>query len=144
MRVLVAGSRLFCAGYRIERAMTRVSAKKRSRDMTLVTVGRNRRGADRTAADIAEATGWAREKAETVSQAQADVCLAFLHTQDAHDAPARITAMKAEKAGIPVWRYYEGQQVRPEVEVHDDFEPEPWTIDWNVGYTIVTAPLEAF
>lgn len=119
--------------------MTRVSANKRVRDMTLVTVACFRRGAERTAEDIAESYGWVTEKAETVSQAQADVCLAFLHTQDAHDAPARITAMKAEKAGIPVWRYYEGQQqVRPEVEVHDDFEPEPWTVDWNVSYTITT------
>lgn len=112
MRVLIAGSRDFNAGYRIDRALRRAMHGHRNHEMTLVTLnlpsGRMRRGADGIARDIVGQFGWERERVSSVSMAQADLCLAFLCHEDPHDDMSRITAMKAEKAGIPTWRYYEG------------------------------------
>lgn len=137
MRVLIAGSRDFNAGYRIDRALVRVS-KNHENDMVLVTVdtptGRRRNGADSMAREIADEFGWELERVPSVSAARADVCLAFLHHGDPHDDHAQIVAMKAEKAGISVWRYYEGGPRAPHdsplaVPVFDpswvDIDPEP-------------------
>lgn len=107
MRVLIAGSREFCAGYRIDRALLRAS--KNQQHMTVITIGdRTRRGADRIARELADEFGWELEMAQSVSEARADVCIACLHFEDPRTDKAQITALKAEKAGIPVWRYYEG------------------------------------
>lgn len=107
MRVLIAGSRDFSGGYRIERALERARDHLKSSDLTVVTVKR-RRGADRTAREIADEHGWDTEVVETVSASRADLCLAFLDNSlpKGTEDPGRITAMKAEKAGIKMWRYF--------------------------------------
>lgn len=141
MRILIAGSRAFCAGYRIDRALLRAS--KNQRNITVVTVGRiARRGADRTARSYADEFGWELDYCEHISQGEEpfDLCLAFLHTQDSPTEPGRITALKAEKAGIPVWRYYEGPATHrnePEVPEADfDFFEEDAIADMQWRFRI--------
>jgi hypothetical protein len=131
-RILIAGSRMFNAGYRIDRALVRASARQRSRDMHVMHVGRWSSGAPRIARDMADEFGWSTEIVQSVSEAQADICLAFLHTEDERNAAHRIVMMKAEKAGISVWRYHEGGPRHPHPSpgpaVHDDFlgDVAPW------------------
>lgn len=142
MRVLVTGSRLFGAGYRIDRALVRASAKQQ--EMTLVTVGRWRSGSEAVAKNMAVDFGWTTERSRNVSEAHADLCCAFLHRDDDRTDESRIIVLKAEKAGIPVWRYYEGgpRQPHPEPGVplftQDMADSAPTfydeAVDWDLLY----------
>lgn len=114
MRILVTGSRMFHAGYRVDRALVRASAKQH--DMCVLTVGQWRDGAERMARDMARDFGWVTERVHSVSEARADLCCAFLHRDDDRTDESRIIVLKAEKAGIPVWRYYEGGPRQPHPE----------------------------
>lgn len=145
MRVLITGSRLFHAGYRIDRALVRASAHQDS--MTLVTVGRWREGSEAMARTMGDEFGWNTERAESVTEARADICCAFLHRDDPQDV-SRIIALKAEKAGIPVWRYYEGgpRQAHPEPgefqqrqqAQDDDFDSFEWLTALEAEPTLTT------
>jgi hypothetical protein len=109
MRILVAGSRNFCQSYRVDRALLKASRGHEDPTLVIVTtgLGRTRRGADSIAWEMADQFGWPTERVARVSDAQANLCLAFLSMDDPHDDQSRINSTKAEKVGLPVWRYYQ-------------------------------------
>lgn len=131
MRILVTGSRDWNQGWRIERALINATKGPRRYEEHVLVSGACAQGADRLAECYAEDFGWQIEKhpadwkafgrgagprrnAEMVALG-ADVCLAFLmdctqpncwkgsKPHGTHGTTDCI--MRAEKAGIPVWRY---------------------------------------
>lgn len=154
MRILVTGSTNFHAYYRIHRAMQRARIDSNGvvrRGIVLVTSGRQ--GAECGAIETAEDMGWEIELHEASGRRNriinnqrmlhkgVDLCLAFL-TRDA--IVARDCAARAEKMGIPTWKYYglenENRPVEafnpfsddmesaaePTPNFNDFFEPEPY------------------